>query len=255
MSDDVAVGEDLQGGLIGEWLAIGWFTPDYRPLAQAFAASLAEHGAPFHLFSRPKLAMGWNTLRKPSVVLEAMDAYPGKTLVLMDVDCIVRGDIAPVADVAGDVGITVIGQNVRGRTDRRLRSGRDAEWRHWIAVECSSRVVVFRPTAGARTFAEAWKRQIEASRVNHDEHSMVWAFLSCPTVDFRYIDLRYSGREISQLPDGIIYHDSAHTKQKAVKRSRFKSTLKAIERRWLRSGRTRAGKLQFQPETPVQQDA
>src|SRR5262245_42953256 len=84
---------DLKGGRVEDWLVIGWFTEDatYRPLAERFATNLAEHGAPFHLFAKPVLGKGWNTWRKPSVVLEAMDAYPGKAIVLMDVDCTVRG--------------------------------------------------------------------------------------------------------------------------------------------------------------------
>ena len=47
------------------------------------------------------------------MVLEAMDAYPGKTVILMDVDCLVRGDIEPVTQIGGDVGIVVIARNVR----------------------------------------------------------------------------------------------------------------------------------------------
>jgi hypothetical protein len=240
---------DIKGGTPTQWLVIGWFTPNYRPLAEAFAANLREHNIPHHLYSKAKIADDWNTLRKPSVVLEAMDAYPDKTIVLMDVDCIVKGDIAPVADVAGDVGITVIAQNVQGRRDRRWRRGIDAQWRHWIAAECSSRVVVFRPTEGARAFAKAWEWHIEHSHVNHDEHSMVWAFLrSAGKVAFSYIDRRYSGREVDDILDGIIVHDSAHNKQRKKERWRIKTALRRLEQRWIRSGRTRAAKQQLQSE-------
>lgn len=76
---------DLVGGQIADWLVAGWFTPDYRPLAEAFAVNLSEHGAPHHLLAKPSLG-AWNTRRKPAVVLEAMDLYPGKTIVLTDVD-------------------------------------------------------------------------------------------------------------------------------------------------------------------------
>jgi hypothetical protein len=206
------------------------------------------------LWAKPKLAPGWNTSRKPSVVLEALDAYPGKTLVLMDVDCIVKGDIAPVTDVAGDVGITVIAQNVKGSPGRGLRRGRDAEWRHWIGVECSSRVVVFRPTAGARVFAQKWADQVKHSDgISHDEHAMVWAFLECQSagVDFRYIDRRFSGREITVLPDAVIGHDSAHNKQRTGRRGRLRKALREVERRWFRSGRTRTKKQQLQCGAPA----
>ncbi len=93
-----------------------------------------------------------------------MDAYPGKTIVLMDLDCVALGDIAPAAQIRGDVGIVVFARNVR----RRRR------WAQWLSVECSSRVVVFRPTDGARAFAQTWAETIEKSAVNHDEHSMAW---------------------------------------------------------------------------------
>jgi hypothetical protein len=222
------MGSDLKGGEIGEWLVIGWFTPDYRPLAERFAANLEAHGAPFHLFARPKLEPGWSTRQKPYVVLQALDTYPGKTVVLMDVDCIVNGDISPVIDVAGDVGITVLARNMKKR---------DA-WQHWIAAECSSRVVVFRPTEGARAFARRWAERIESSNLSHDEHSMIWAYLASPDIRFGFIDPIYSGREISQLPDGIIVHESAHSAHQKGARGFIKQALRDFERRFLRTGCT-----------------
>src|SRR5262245_61610007 len=98
---------DLKGGAIGNWLVIGWFTPDYRPLAERFAANLAQLNVAFHLWAKPKIGEGWSSLRKPSIVLEAMDAYPRKTLILMDTDCIVNGDISPVTAFAGDISLTL----------------------------------------------------------------------------------------------------------------------------------------------------
>jgi hypothetical protein len=225
MRDDVPVSGDLVGGQVGDWLVIGWFTEDstYRPLAEAFAANLSQHRAPFHLFAKPSLG-AWNTRRKPAVVLEAMDAYPDKTVVLMDVDCRLRGDIEPVTQIGGDVGIVVIARNVR----RRRR------WAHWLSVECSSRVVVFRPTEGARAFARTWADTIERSTVNHDEHSMAWAYLSSPSVHFDYI---------GRIPDAVIEHDSAHDEARRASRGRFKDLLRELERRLLRTGRTRQSRL------------
>ena len=234
MRDDVSVSGDLVGGSAGEWLVTGWFTEDavYRPLAETFAANLSAHCAPYHLWAKPSLG-AWNTRRKPAVVLEAMDAYPGKTVVLMDVDCLVRGDIAHMTNVRGDVGIVVIARNVR----------RKRRWAHWLSVECSSRVVVFRPTDGARAFAQTWADQIERSHVNHDEHSMAWAYLSSPGVDFDFIDQRFSAREIGQIPDAVIEHDSAHDEERRAQRSPFKLALREFERRFLRTGRTRQSRL------------
>jgi hypothetical protein len=231
----MTVDGDICGGQIGDHLIVGWFTEDatYRPLAEKFAANLAQHGVPFHLFAKPSGA-GWSTRRKPTVVMEAMDLYPGKTVVLMDVDCVVSGDISPVTEVAGDVGIIVVARNMR-------RGRRPA---HWIATECSSRVVVFRPTEGASAFARKWQETIEQSSVDHDEHAMVWAMLaSLPTTRFAYIDQRFSGREIGQTPDAVIEHDSAHDEERRARRSGFQNALRAFERRFLRTGKTRASRL------------
>jgi hypothetical protein len=224
---------DLRGGHFGDWLVTGWFTPNYRPLAEAFAGNLRAHGAPYHLWAKPPLGE-WNTRRKPSVVLDTMDAYPGKTVVLMDVDCTIRGDISPITRTNRDVGIVVIARN--------MRNGR--RWRHWLAMECSSRVVVFRPTDGARRFAKAWAAQIERSAFPHDEHAMAWAFLSSVGVDFSYIDQRFSGREVGQLPDAVIVHDSEHEKARKHQRGGLREVLRDIERRYFRTGRTKARKLQ-----------
>jgi hypothetical protein len=219
---------DLKGGQPVDWIVAGWFTPDYRPLAETFAANLREHGAPFHLWAKPK-GEGWSTRRKPSVVRETLDTYPGATAILMDCDCIVRGDISPVANIAGDVGIVVLARNVRkGR--RKLQ--------HWLAVETSSRVFVARPTEGARAFLRRWSDQIASSAFDHDEHSQAWAFLASPDVAFSYIPAEFSGREIGQLPGAIIEHSSAHSRQKAQERSPVMEALRSIERRWLRTGRT-----------------
>ena len=223
---------DIRGGQVGAWLVTGWFTPDYRPLAEAFAANLSERGAPYHLFAKPALD-AWNTLRKPTVVLEAMDRYPDQTIILADVDCVIRGDIAPAAQIRGDVGVTVIARNTR--------KGR--RWSHSLLVELSSRVVIFRPTDGARAFAQAWADEIERSTIRHDENSMAWAYLSSPGVRFDYIDQAYSGRETGTVPDAVIVHDSAHDEQRRAARGRFKQALRAFERRFLRTGRTRSSRL------------
>jgi hypothetical protein len=234
MRDHLSATGDLVGGQVDDWLVVGWFTPDYRPLAEAFAANLTEHGAPYHLFAKPKLGGGWDTTRKPSVVLEAMDAYHGKTLVLMDVDCVVRGDITPVTEIDGDMGVILIARDAhKGRLVK-----------HWLMVEASSRVVVFKPTDSARLFTERWQRQIERSNFGHDEHSMAWSILQSPDVRFAYIPQAFSAREISQdVPGAVIVHESEHERQKRSERGGLKRWLRAIERPF-RTGRTKAGKLQ-----------
>jgi hypothetical protein len=239
MGEQMIAKGDLEGGTPGDWLVVGWFTEDdtYRPLAEAFAAQLSEHGAPFHLWAKPSLG-AWNTRRKPAVVLQAMNAYPGKTVILMDCDCLVRGDISPMlAGIDGDIGITVTARNAPKGSKGRM---------HWVTFETSSRVIVFRPTAGARAFAEEWARQIESATYDHDEFAMAWAYLHSPDVAFSYIPRDYSGREVTVLPDAIVAHDSAHGKQRKTERGIISSALRTFERRFLRTGRTRRAKQHLQ---------
>src|SRR5262245_42692702 len=141
MRDDLSASGDMVGGQVGDWLVTGWFTPDYPAVGRGIRGQPDRARRRISLVGEA-IARRLEHSRKPSVVLETMDAYPGKTIILADVDCVMRGDVAPAAQIDGDVGITVIARNVH--------NGR--KWRHWISTECSSRVVVFRPTGGARTF-------------------------------------------------------------------------------------------------------
>jgi hypothetical protein len=222
---------DIKSGTSEGWLAIGWFTPDYRPLAEKCAANLAEHGIPFHLFARTKLAKGWNTRQKASVVLDAMESYPNPSLILMDVDCTVRGDIAPALNIAGDVGLVLKAQQTR----------RGWIWLKRVSVLATSRVVVFRPTDGARRFAEEWREQCKTAHYPGDETAMTWAFLRRPDVAYSHLDDRYRAWEMGarSMPiDALIVHQSAHEKAWASPIAAAKGFAKAIERRYFRGGRT-----------------
>ena len=219
---------DIKGGAIDDWLICGWFTPDYRQLAEKFAANLATYGAPYHLWAKPKSERGWNTWRKPSVVLEAMDQYPGKTVILMDVDCTVGGDMSPLARTAGDVSLTIISRSARLLWPPHKR----------IVVKAISRVVVFHQTEAARRFAEEWGRRCDATHYEGDEAALRAAFLTCPGVAFSHIDRRYSGFSV---PGAVITHDSEHARLRWRAPS-LRDVLKAIEQPF-RTGRTRDEKL------------
>jgi hypothetical protein len=230
MSDSTPMTGDITGGTVGDWLVTGWFTPNYRPLAEKLAANLAQHGAPFHLWARAKAASGWNTWQKPSVVLATMDAYPGKTVVLMDADCIVSADISPVAAFPGDVSLTVKARDVRLLRGLHKR----------ISFSTSSRVVVFHPTEGARAFAAEWERMCKTASYGGDEPSMAWAYLNRQGISYHHLDPRYAGDEVGNtVPDAVIRHYGAHGRTKG---SVVGNLLKDIERRFFRSGRSQAAK-------------
>lgn len=221
---------DIKGGAPGGWLVTGWFTPNYRPLAEKLAANLAQYNAPLHLWAKPKAPSGWNTWRKPSVVLETMEAYPGKTVILMDTDCLVSGDLTPMTQFAGDVGLTLKARRMR------LLEG----FHKRLTLKTSSRVVVFRPTEGARAFAQEWERLLKSAPYEGDEVSMVMAFLRRPDISYCHLDPRFAGDEVGNtVPDAVLAHYGAHGRSKS---SRLGNALKEIERRFFRSGRSQAAK-------------
>jgi hypothetical protein len=148
----------------GNWLAAGYFTPDYRPWAEALAASLDAHGAPFHLLACPKLDGGWevNTRAKPTAILRVMDRYPDKVIVWLDADCTVHGDLAPLARLRADVAARAVARAKRRGVGYMARTG----------------TMVFKPHAAARRFVAAWADNAAAARRwDDDQHARVRAMV------------------------------------------------------------------------------
>jgi len=217
MTNELSESDIRSSAPVGDWLVVGWFTPDYRPLAEKFAANLETYQAPFHLFFKSKSEKGWNTWRKPSVVLQAMAAYPDKTIVLMDVDCILKGDMVPLTQIGGDVGIRVNARRARLLWPMHKR----------VVLKATSQVAVFHPTAAAKRFALEWERQCAQTHYSGDEAAMLQAFLTVQSVAFTQIG-----------KPAMVSHESAHAVRKPMT---MKQRMKAIERRF-RTGRTQAAK-------------
>jgi hypothetical protein len=224
------MGDIVSANPDSDYLVAGWFTTDdtYGPLAEAFAANLDQHQQPFHLFAvRRKAGAPWDTRKKPTVALAALDMYPGKTIILMDVDCHINGPLAPLANCPGDVGVNII---ARPNIDWLGRTRKP----NVVSVRLSSRVVVFRPFAGAVDFAQEWERLCRlpepygAVKKGGDETAMVWAYLSRPWVSFYPIAPAYSAQSSMRVPNAVIEHDSAHAKQQA---RTWRGWLRLLEKR------------------------
>ncbi len=203
-----ATGGDIVGGKPRGWVACGWFTPDYRPLAEALAAQLSAHGAPHHILATEKTG-SWSRqiLRKPTMVLRAMREHPNETIVFMDVDCVVRGPLDDAVKTSADLTCSLFVKRRRGRQRNDL----------------SSRVLVVRPTAGARQLVEHWALQCqEANSIAPefgDECALMVALSRCTSSSWSAIDQRFAGRELPQAPSGaIIVHDSAHENSTPMRR-------------------------------------
>jgi len=209
-------GDLTGGGASPEWLVCGWFTPDYRPRAERLAAGLVAHGAPYHLRELEKGVGAWThqVKRKPSIILEAMRAHPQSTVVFMDVDCEIRGDVAPATRFGADAACFLY---VKKRAGRQLG-------------DMSSRVMVLRPTPGAQKLVEVWIAACaEDPAATSDEPSLLVAIARAAGCSWTPLDPRYAGREVTNaLPDAAIVHDSAREQSSGFRR--FKRQAKTLRR-------------------------
>lgn len=214
------------------FVVVGFYTPNYAAIASRLAQSLDHNAVPHRLYAVERLGETWQgqTLRKPEILLRAMDDNPGKVIILMDVDCCVNGPLDPLVSDA-DIGLHIF---QKGR--RR--------------VITSSRVIAFRPTPGARRVLDLWHQKccaaiesLQTMRVKRhelmshkltetDEGLLMEALFSTPNVTIRQFPGEFIG-----LSDGLsnrlplISHESAR-KELIVKsngaRSSFVKRLLAL---------------------------
>ena len=181
------------------FLVTGFFTPDYFPLADGLGRNLAQHGISHHLYAREKRQGEWGrqTLRKPSILQAARRDHAGSALILMDVDCRLRGDISPMLDTVGDIAFP-LGQ-------KAAKSGR--------ALMPGTRVLLVRPTPVADTFLALWndKCRLDIQPVGTDEIRLQLAIEdSAGRFAFAVLPRKFVGIKLRKAtPDDVIVHDSA----------------------------------------------
>lgn len=199
------------------FIVVGFFTPDYASAAMAFAKNLVEHRISHHLYARPNAEGDWfsQTRQKPSVLTAARKDYPEDVLVLMDIDCRIRGDINGILHSPGDVA---------------LRTKRTTAGRRYALKPCT-RVMVLRPTAGSTAFVNAWQSACQSSRRGSAEAVLMLSMSDTPeSYSVGTMPLRYAGMELHDAPsDALIVHDSIRdpTRPLWATRRRFQKYLRA----------------------------
>ena len=202
---------DIIGGTNDSYVVIGFFTPDYRPLAARFAEDLSKFGIPHHLYATTAAEWHAATLLKPVYIKRARTEYPGKTIVSMDVDCSIKEPIASGLAISADVGLAF--NEIRERTAR---------------LYPTSRVTVWGPTAGATKLLDNWSELCRRAEVNNDEILLMIAIARTVGTSLQALPDTHRGLEWSKAPaNSAIVHDSARAKAKA----------KNVRRRLLRATR------------------
>jgi len=127
-----------------DYIVCGWYTPDYKHWFDKLELSLIEHNAPYDFLAVPKIEGGWerNTCRKAGFALQFMDRHPGKTIILLDVDCVVTGNLSKLTDLPCDIALDFHIQRKRRRINLVPATGH----------------VILQPTRKTRELMEAWAR-------------------------------------------------------------------------------------------------
>ena len=191
---------DLRGGPQDRgWVVGAWFTPDYAHWTVPFRQSLEEVGASYHILACDRVGSGWEseTMQKPRVVRRLMSENPGKTVVLLDVDCQVRKCPSQLVDnVSGDVAAYI----------RAKRTGRGKDR---ARIKVMSGTMVFRPTAGARRFVEAWEAAgAECDAFDVDQTSLMIALGRATNFTFQPLPSEWCDFEGLNAQPAIV-HDHA----------------------------------------------
>jgi len=190
---------DIVSHLGGNFLVVGFFTPDYYHLASALSQNLNDFKISHHLYACEKQAGAWGhqTLRKPSILKRARLDYPNKTLVFLDVDCSVRGDISDLLSLDAEIAIPM------GR--KPMKNG--------TALKPGTRVILIRPTAMADRLLDLWEQKcgLDIRPVENDEIRLQMAIEdSAGAFAISVLPREFTGIEIRKSNErDIIVHDSA----------------------------------------------
>ena len=201
----------VRSPLQADWFVTGFFTPDYRALAERLTKGLDALDVRYHLFAKDKGSTPWRfvTRWKPTIVLQAMDLYPEKTIVLLDVDATVLGDISQMVNFTGDVSVH---SNARMKKRPFIRSR--------VKVHMSARSMVFKPTPAARKLAENWRRECDDPEGIYPktaaETPLLIAAMRTSGLSLHAMDARWSARETSSArADAVIVHESERARTTA----------------------------------------
>jgi len=191
---------------MNSWIACGWYTPDYERWFNKLEQSLIEHRAPYDFRAVPKIDGGWerNTCRKAGFVLDALVRYPGKTVIFMDVDCVVTGNLGTLVNLPCDVALDFHFGRKRGRVSLVLATGH----------------MVLNPTSKMRELMMAWAKTSKNPEFGlNDQETLTLAIGEVEDVCIT---------RIGKTAHGTILHDCAsktHGVQKVNGHQRFKNRI------------------------------
>ncbi len=204
-------------------VAIGFFTPNYRPVTERFAAQLHAVGCDYHMFAISDADWRQAILMKPKIAQQARAIYPGRTLMQFDVDCQIK---APIEHVNVVADLTLSWRN-RGKGK--------------LGFVPSSRVLVWAATPGATRAQQMWAEKCKTGPQNNDEAELGRTIAALADVSYATLPEILAGREEDRAPEGaIVTHISEHkTATKTLSYKNFERTAKTYFRSAFRIRKSR----------------
>lgn len=175
----------------------GWYTPDYKHWLDRLLPSVNALGLEHDFILSRSREIPWEeaTLQKPSFALALMRRHPDRTLLLVDVDCIVTGslwDILRLCAINADIGVY-------------LRT----KWTRTGAVRAHPRsgTLVIQPTPKAKEFLENWEAEGDAApSYQIDEASLMVALGKTPSLTISVLPVEAVATPKDYCANPIIFH-------------------------------------------------
>lgn len=191
--------------MITDRIVCGFYTPDYADWAEALRASLDAIGEPHDIVQVAKASRDWagNTMAKPLHILNAMGRHPDKTIIFVDADCTVHGDLHPLTQLGCDVAFNMAAQKQRGRGI-------------WLRVRAGT--IVINPTRNAERFVKAWIDQCRLANLGEDdETALARTVLATAGISIQQLDDKWRSMDFEHQPDAVIIHASASVGAKKMR--------------------------------------
>jgi len=178
------------------YIVCGWYTPDYRPWWDKLRPTIEAVGAEHDFVEVEPRTGSWETmtLRKALEVRKAISRNPGRTIIILDVDCVVNAPLNELASIPGDVGLCISGRaDSKGRQKIRIRAG----------------TIVVHPIPPALAFVNTWvQASLDAPPRSTDQTSLAMAMYQ-PNLTISVIGREWCAIPSDNLADPKILHTSA----------------------------------------------
>ena len=158
-------------------------------------ANLEKHGQPHDFVPVQNERLDWesNALLNPEHIMDAIDRHRDKTIIWLDVDCTVHGDLSPLVELPGDIGLRYYIKHRKGRS---------------LILSVQSGTMVIKPTKDAYRLIHAWYERCWSATVGeYDEATLTQAIVN--TLGGVAITLRWVSCGYRRAADPIIVHARA----------------------------------------------